>query len=215
MEKMSYGDFTIPKITIGQAVDKYLSGSVKKRFLAAMEHENDRTLDQATKDEPGHLIRSSFIWENTKDGGKYWMDVANDLEENPMLYAPKPGQTYYDFAKKYLSGEVYERFINNCVTFNGQDYLDKVPTSIKEDSDDYFYAPFIWSQSPEGHDYWSKVAENFSKDPKFYLPKEAWVVSSTYKNMILDAFDTKELAERAWGGFEEYTIKKYILAEVQ
>ena len=205
-----------PKITIRQGVDKYLSGEVKERFLAAMAAESALPLETMTDDDAAHIVRSSFFWAGAKPSGKYWVDIANDLDKNPMRYAPQQGQTYRDFAKKHLSGEIYERYISNCILLNYKGFLDVVPKSIKEDSEDYLYAGFVWSETPEGHSYWSEAAKNFRANPKFHLTKtEAWVVASTYENRILDAFDTKELAEKAWGGCEEYTIKKYILAEVQ
>lgn len=199
------------KISIGQAVDKYLSGDIKERFLGAMEAENDLGLDAEVDDNPSTLISSSFIWEDTKEGGKFWIDVANAIFKNPMFYAPKPGQTFRDFAKKYLSGDIYKQFINNCVMFNSQDYLDRVPTSIKEDSVDYFYAPFVWSDSPEGHDYWYEAAEKFKKDTTvFQFKPYVWVVFSEDSMRLLDVFSSEEEATKCWDGCSGYVIKKFV-----
>lgn len=204
-----------PTITIQQAVDKYLSGDVKKRFIAAMVAENDLPMDTMTMDDPENLVRSSFIWVDTADGLQYWIDIADELHKNPMAYAPK-NKTYREFADKYLSGDIKEKFIKNCSKMNSNGFLDKPSAVAKEDSADFFYCAFVWSASPEGHAYWYQAADDFLADKKRFMPKhEAWVVASTFENRILDAFDTKELAEKAWGGCEGYTIKKYILAEVQ
>lgn len=200
MDKMTYEEFA----------DEYLSGDVGRNFNKNLIVHRRAGGGIKTFSSPYRFIDCAFPWSETAEGNSYWSEVSNNLYKDPKFYLKK-NQSYREFAKKYLSGDIYCKFVENCINMNNRGFIDKPSPANLADSDDYFYGSFVWDKSPEGHAYWSKAAAHFraNKDCFKFIPY-VWVVFSEGSMKALDAFNTEEEAKQAWDGCDAYVIKKYI-----
>ena len=132
--------------------------------------------------------------------------------------------TYSQFACKYLSGEVREKYISNLVREYGEEKLNHNSQII--DPIDYIWTAFIWYRTPEGGKYWADVVSkmqidinHFAPEPKAKMPtpeKRSWVFwGLRFKD---DRKPSWLLETRAGArGFKKdkpnLRIRKYILTE--
>ena len=132
--------------------------------------------------------------------------------------------TYSQFACKYLSGEVRERYIANIVREYGEEKLNYNSQIV--DPIEYIYAAFLWFDTPEGSKYWADVVSkmqidinHFAPEPKAKMPtpeKRSWVFwGLRFKD---DRKPSWLLETRAGArGFKKdkpnLRIRKYILTE--
>lgn len=74
--------------------------------------------------------------------------------------------THQEFANKYLRGEINGLFLRNIVMQKGPEELHR-KKGLKTINAHIWYA-FNWARSPQGHKYWSVVANNIQHNPFYY-----------------------------------------------
>lgn len=74
--------------------------------------------------------------------------------------------TYQDFADKYLSGEVKNKYLKNIQESNVEGYWMR----DKGEMGKYHFisTAFPWADTPEGYCYWETVKNNIEQDQSFY-----------------------------------------------
>jgi seryl-tRNA synthetase len=74
-------------------------------------------------------------WDKTPQGAKYWSDVISSLDE---------------ITEELDSAKKQEKL--------DQEDMDRILEAL-----DLIRESFVWSNSPQGHDYWSDVADNLAQ----------------------------------------------------
>ena len=122
------------------------------------------------------VLDRAFKWSETIQGGQYWGDIYNNIEEYLLPVEESKERTGEEFAQDFIP-EIRDKLIHYLTR-------SKRLNMEFESHKHVIYGGFNWSETGEGYDFWSNIRSNVEKYLVVDQPKEEAVVSSEVQKMI-------------------------------
>lgn len=110
-------------------------------------------------------INNTFSWHSTPESHAFWAVIAHDIEE---LLLP-PYVTYAAFIAKLKTLKAYTKWKknvklrwSNLTLYETHAHQLRTPSHYAA----FLHCSFIWSETPEGTEYWSEIATKLDIKPK-------------------------------------------------